>query len=374
MNIKELSIQEITEIYNTHMINDFPASELKPLKYIVNAFKKGVCLALGLYIENTENNTENILCGYATFIIYKDYNYALLDYFAIINEFRGKQMGHEFFKILSPYFKTNYSCLDGIFIECEAPETALNDSSKDIMKRRISFYTDNNCLTTMLSSVLFSVKYDILYYPLTQVNSAHYADFIHRNDLDYIYRKMFSRNIYKENVCLYERLSDTILSMPATKLAPYLLGKLLCRKIDGKVIKFRITETECYYGEEDTACHAHKGKTERTKVLYEKGGTSYVYLCYGMHNLFNVVSGPAEHPEAVLFRGIEGYDGPGRLTKAMSIDRQLNGIDLTVSDLLWIEDDGTKVKYVRDKRVGIDYATPKYRNILWRFCVKNYNS
>lgn len=368
MNIKELSIQEITDIYNSHMINDFPKDELKPLRYILDSMKKGVCHTLGMYVRNTEN--VHILCGYAIFIIYKDYKYALLDYFAIVEGFRGKNFGHEFFHALLPFFQNGYPNLEGFFIECEAPKTALNDTEKNIMNRRIDFYKDNKCLTTSLSSALFNVQYDILYYPLSKNIQFHNTDFIHRNDLDYIYKKMFKGDIYRKNVCLSEKLSYEVLSMPATKLAPYLLGKLLCRNIDGKVIKYRITETECYYGEEDTACHAHKGKTERTKVLYEKGGTSYVYLCYGMHNLFNVVSGPKGHPEAVLLRGIEGYDGPGRLTKAMSIDRQFNGIDLTVSDLLWLEDDGTKVKYVRDKRVGIDYATPKYRNILWRFCVK----
>ena len=76
-------------------------------------------------------------------------------------------------------------------------------------------------------------------------------------------------------------------------MAPALLGKLLCRKIDNEIIKYRITETECYFGEEDTACHAHKGKTERTKVMYHEGGVAYVYLCYGLHSMFNVVSGSA---------------------------------------------------------------------------------
>ena len=76
-----------------------------------------------------------------------------------------------------------------------------------------------------------------------------------------------------------ERLQEDFYQLHAPEAAPKLLGKLLCRKIDTKIISYRITETECYYSEEDTACHAHKGKTERTKVLYEKGGTSYVDLC-----------------------------------------------------------------------------------------------
>lgn len=166
-----------------------------------------------------------------------------------------------------------------------------------------------------------------------------------------------------------KRMGRRALSRPAQQLAPELLGKLLCRRTDLGVFKYRIMETECYCGEEDTACHASKGKTPRTRVLYEKGGTSYVYLCYGMHALFNVVSGKEGHPEAVLIRGVEGYNGPGKLTRAMEIDRTLNEEDMTVSHKLWLEDDGYRPAYVRARRVGIDYATQEYRDVLWRFIV-----
>lgn len=156
-------------------------------------------------------------------------------------------------------------------------------------------------------------------------------------------------------------------------MAPSLIGKLLCRKIcdnsGERVIKLRITETECYFGEDDTACHAHKGKTERTKIMYHSGGVAYVYLCYGIHSLLNIVSGPEDFPEAVLIRGVEGYDGPGKLTKALAIDRSLNGEDLIASDRLWIEDDGFSAEFCRAKRIGIDYATEEYRNILWRYTI-----
>ena len=157
-------------------------------------------------------------------------------------------------------------------------------------------------------------------------------------------------------------------------MAPSLIGKLLCRQIcdesGERVIKLRITETECYFGEDDTACHAHKGKTERTKVMYHNGGVAYVYLCYGIHSLLNIVSGPEGFPEAVLIRGVEGYDGPGKLTKFLKIDRMLNGEDLIASDRLWIEDDGYMCGYTQNKRVGIDYATEEYRNIPWRFIIR----
>ncbi len=168
-----------------------------------------------------------------------------------------------------------------------------------------------------------------------------------------------------------KKLTRTYFRQPATVLAPDLIGKLLCRRVPEGILKYRITETECYYSEEDTACHASKGKTERTKVLYEKGGTAYVYLCYGMHSLFNVVTGKENFPEAVLIRGVEGYNGPGKLTKAMQIDRSLNGIDMTTSKELWIEDDGVRPDYIAAKRVGIDYATEEYRNILWRYIIND---
>lgn len=165
------------------------------------------------------------------------------------------------------------------------------------------------------------------------------------------------------------KLDKEFYKMPATKVAPSLLGKLLCINHNDKITKLRITETECYYGENDTACHAHRGKTNRTKVLYDEGGIAYVYLCYGIYSLLNVVTGEKDFPEAVLIRGVEGYPGPGKLTKALSIDRSYNYENLISSERLWIEDDGKKIRYKKTPRIGIDYATEKYRNILWRFLV-----
>lgn len=167
------------------------------------------------------------------------------------------------------------------------------------------------------------------------------------------------------------RVGAKFYSKNAMDLAPELLGKLLCMKNNNGVSKFRITETECYYGEEDTACHAHKGKTERTKIMYGQGGAAYIYLCYGIHSLLNIVTGPENHPEAVLIRGIEGFNGPGKLTKALGIDRNLNGENLIESEVMWIEDDGKSFQFQTSPRVGINYATPEYRDILWRFTAIN---
>lgn len=370
MYLKLLNIDEISEIYNTHMVKDFPKAELKPLDHIVNYMKNDICISVGMY-ESPENNNEtsftpDLLAGYATFIIPKDYNYCLLDYFAITAPNRGKGFGHTFFSLMKDFFADKLPSLQGIFLECESVESASDEKEISIRTRRIAFYKDCGCIMTNLGSNVFGVEYSILMLPVNNLKNNEFIR-LSRNDVDIIYKTMFKPHHYKEYVSLWEKLDEETLSMSAKKLAPFLIGKLLCRNIDGNIIKYRITETECYCGEEDTACHAHKGKTERTKTLYEKGGTSYVYLCYGIHCLFNVVSGEYGHPEAVLIRGVEGFDGPGKLTKAMKIDRSLNGIDMTCSDMLWIEDDGFKCRYRRDKRVGIDYATPKYRDILWRY-------
>ena len=158
---------------------------------------------------------------------------------------------------------------------------------------------------------------------------------------------------------------------PATELAPDLIGKYLCRRTEDGVIRARIVETECYFGEEDTACHAHKGRTERTKVMYEAGGVTYVYLCYGIHSLLNIVTGAQGHPEAVLIRGVEGAVGPGRATKFMKITTFDNALPLCEESGIWIEDSGEKKpKIARTARIGIDYATKADRERKWRFVVK----
>jgi DNA-3-methyladenine glycosylase len=174
------------------------------------------------------------------------------------------------------------------------------------------------------------------------------------------------------------RLNQAFYALPADQAAPLLLGKWLCRQhaADLPPERYRIVETECYYGETDTACHAHRGKTPRTAVLYEPGGIAYVYLVYGIHNMLNVITGPADHPEGVLIRGIEGYTGPGRLTKHLAVDRTLNREDLLTSHRLWLEEEGptadgtglsTAVPYTTTPRIGISYATAEDQNRPWRF-------
>ena len=167
-----------------------------------------------------------------------------------------------------------------------------------------------------------------------------------------------------------ERLDKDFYLLPSTELAQKLLGKIICRKIGDKVLRQRITETECYYGEQDSACHASKGKTNRTRVMYCEGGCAYVYLCYGIHYLFNIVSGVKDNPEAVLLRGVEGASGPGRAAKILVIDKSLNGENLVTSNRLWLEDDGYRPEFSLSPRIGIHYAKKEDREKLWRFVVK----
>lgn len=170
-----------------------------------------------------------------------------------------------------------------------------------------------------------------------------------------------------------KRLNLAFYKQDALEVAPKLIGKILVRRLEnGEILRHRIIETEAYRGEIDTACHARVGKTKRTKTLYEQGGITYIYLCYGIHHLLNVVTGVAEEPQAVLIRGVEGFIGPGKLTKAMRIDISMNGLDLVNSDVLWIEEDGFEPQIVATKRIGIDYATEYYKNIEWRFVQKEY--
>lgn len=149
---------------------------------------------------------------------------------------------------------------------------------------------------------------------------------------------------------------------PCLEVARDLVGKVLV--YNGR--RLRISETEAYCGESDTACHACKGRTKRTEVLYMDAGTVYIYLCYGMHWLLNIVTGEEEQPEAVLIRACVDAPGPGRLTKALGITGELNRTS-AVEGQLWVEDDGFVCEIQTDKRVGIGYASQEDQDRLWRF-------
>ena len=176
------------------------------------------------------------------------------------------------------------------------------------------------------------------------------------------------------------------------QLAVQLLGKQLYTFIDGQLTGGIIVETEAYNGVEDKASHAFGGRfTDRTKIMYEEGGASYVYLCYGIHHLFNVVTAPKGTPHAVLIRGLEPVKGievmlrrrnmsvlkpnitagPGALAKAMGIDKNLNAKDLC-GDEIWIEDQGITFQshdIIAAPRIGVDYAGD-HALLPWRYYIK----
>lgn len=155
--------------------------------------------------------------------------------------------------------------------------------------------------------------------------------------------------------------------------ARWLLGKYLVREQAGSPVDARmITEVEAYDGERDLACHARAGRTARTAPLYENGGIWYVYLCYGIHEMLNLVVGPQDWPAAILIRGVEGIHGPGRVTKKLEINRSLNGTLAEPATGLWLEDRGVRVpeKCVQaTPRIGVEYAGAIWAKKLWRFVI-----
>lgn len=175
-------------------------------------------------------------------------------------------------------------------------------------------------------------------------------------------------------------------------LAKDLLGKVLFTEINGDITAGIIVETEAYFGVVDKASHAYGGRrTERTETLYSQGGVSYVYLCYGIHHLFNVVTSVDGEPHAVLVRAIEPLvgqkimelrrnmpaekaaisSGPGSAAKALGIDRSFNKKDLTENEI-WVEDHGiryTSEDIIAGPRIGVAYAQEDAL-LPWRFYVK----
>lgn len=181
-------------------------------------------------------------------------------------------------------------------------------------------------------------------------------------------------------------LNDNVL-----EVAKGLLGKLLCTRIDGKLTKGKIVETEAYSGDNDKACHANnQNKTKRNHVMFEAGGHAYVYLCYGIHHLFNVVTNKEGSADAVLIRAVEPIEGveimlkrrkmrsvekkltagPAVLSQALGILTDHYGANLK-SEIIWVEE-GENVcedKIVSTTRIGVDYAEEDALK-LWRFYIK----
>jgi DNA-3-methyladenine glycosylase len=194
-----------------------------------------------------------------------------------------------------------------------------------------------------------------------------------------------------------KKLSREFYNRDSIIVAKELLGKVLVHEIEGQKISARIVETEAYMGVVDKAAHSYNGKrTPRVEVMYGNPGYSYVFMIYGLHCCFNVVVNEKEIPQAILVRAVEPIhgmewmaqkrfgktyeqltksqrksltNGPGKLCGALSIDRNLNGLDLC-DDVVYIEEGESKAfNIVTTKRVGIDYAE-EAKDFPWRFYIE----
>lgn len=194
-------------------------------------------------------------------------------------------------------------------------------------------------------------------------------------------------------------ISKEFYNRSALEVAQDLLGKVLVREVDGKVLKGKIVETEAYIGAIDKACHAYNGRrTKRTEILYEDAGVSYIYFIYGLYHCFNVVTNKRDVAEAVLIRAIEPineldyisnirynkrYDeltkaqsknltnGPSKLCLAYLLNKDLNAVKLYEKGAVYITDDNNEgFEIVESKRIGIDYAE-EAKDFLWRFYIKD---
>lgn len=165
-----------------------------------------------------------------------------------------------------------------------------------------------------------------------------------------------------------KKLNEEFFHRDVMTVARELAGKILVRRLDdGTEIRERIAETEAYGGEEDLGCHASKGRTKRTEILYGESGVIYVYLCYGMHWMMNVVTGEKDEPQGVLLRAGTEHCGPAKLTKYLCIDGSFNGRKICGNDSIWLEGDGCRPEIKTAPRVGIDYAGNYWKNVERRF-------
>ena len=168
------------------------------------------------------------------------------------------------------------------------------------------------------------------------------------------------------------KLGPTFFRRPAEELARDLVGKILVHRQRGREYRVRLVETEAYVGTHDLACHASKGRTRRTEIMFGPAGFAYVYLIYGMYAMLNIVASDVDDAQAVLLRGAEPLDdwqadltGPGKLTRALKITCANNGLDLT-GDRLYLLDDPYQPEIVTTARIGIDYAR-EWKDALLRF-------
>ena len=173
------------------------------------------------------------------------------------------------------------------------------------------------------------------------------------------------------------KLDRAYLTKPAMELAPDLIGKIVVRRQARTLLRARIVETEAYVGAHDLACHGSKGRTKRTEVMFGPAGHAYVYLIYGMYDMFNIVAAEIDDPQAVLIRAAEPLDnwdadlsGPGKFARALGITREETGLDLTGNQLYLVDNPLDHPEIIATPRIGIDYAQ-EWKHELLRFIDPN---
>lgn len=190
------------------------------------------------------------------------------------------------------------------------------------------------------------------------------------------------------NTSVYEKLPRSFYQKPdVVQIAKDLLGKILVTQIEGILTAGKIVETEAYCGRGDKACHANGKRTPRTEIMYAEGGRAYVYLCYGIHHLFNIVTNVEGQADAVLIRALEpiqGLDamkerrnftnakltsGPGMLSQAMGIKVNMTGLDLCENEI-WVVQNIKEEAFgiLADTRIGVEYAEEDALK-PWRFVI-----
>ena len=179
--------------------------------------------------------------------------------------------------------------------------------------------------------------------------------------------------VHQKRTSLLKKLGHSFYRRDAKKLARGLIGTILVRRVRGREFRARIVETEAYVGPQDLASHSSKGLTKRTEVMFGPAGHAYVYLVYGMYEMFNIVVGKTGSGQAVLIRSAEPLDGwkadlsgPGKLTRALKITRSVNGRDLTRDTLYLVFDPDCRPRVRSAKRIGVEYAG-KWKDKLLRF-------
>ena len=176
------------------------------------------------------------------------------------------------------------------------------------------------------------------------------------------------------------KLDHLFFARPAVELARDLIGKIVVRQKMQTLFRARIVETEAYVGVHDLACHASKGRTKRTEVMFGPAGRAYVYLIYGMYDMFNIVASEIGDPQAVLIRAAEPLDdwnadlsGPGKFARALGITREETGLDLTGDQLYLVDNPLDHPEIITTPRIGIDYAQ-EWKHEPLRFVDRNSRS